>query len=139
MALVIHHPARVNLRGCYVGGKTRIGDPVLLQSLNGDLQGAKADRYCLVARQCRLGCSYAAETQPWPNPPAVRNRTSLTAVYAARTPTTKLLTSLVSCSAWRERSLAAPNTCPAAAPVSLAARLTPAMMAVTSCVLAAVC
>ena len=61
------------------------------------------------------------------------------APQAARTSVRKRLTSAVSCSACRERLPAAPSTWLAAAPVLLAAWLTPAMLAVTSCVLDDVC
>ncbi|MCI0754825.1 hypothetical protein [Teichococcus vastitatis] len=49
-------------------------------------------------------------------------------LQAALTWLTKLFTSPVSCSDWRDNSPAAASTCEAAAPVSLAFWLTPAML-----------
>ncbi len=53
--------------------------------------------------------------------------------YAARTPATKVRTSLVRLSACCDSPPAAASTSVAAAPVSPAARLTPLMLTVTSC------
>jgi hypothetical protein len=96
----------------------------------------RPDRKTEPARPNRNRASMRRHTILPPNrhPPACRAEGGPVVSYAARTSAMKLPTSLLSCSAWRDRSFAAPSTWPDASLVSVAASRTPSIFAVTASV-----